>query len=393
MKLGVIGCGYVAGQYAATLPDHPALTIAGVADRDEGRAAAFAARTRARVYPSVDALLADSSIELILNLTNPAQHFEINRAGLSAGKHVYSEKPLAMTTGDATTLVDLARAQQRYLVSAPCSVLSPGAQTLWRAIRHGAIGQVRVVYATFDDGMIAPNLRPWEWRTVDGVPWPAADEFEVGSTYEHAGYVVTWLCAMFGPARRITSFASVQLPDKGIPVRSMAPDFAVGVIEFDAGVVARITCGLVAPRDKSLIVVGDDGTLMVGNVRDDHAPVMWRPGHHTAAAAFIRRRLPGVYRWLQSRLTDAGVDALFATRYPGVGPASSAVAAPGKRVDFLRGPQEMVEALAAGQPPRLAGAFAAHLVEIVERLQYPERFSTREVTTAFPPVEPMTWAV
>ncbi len=108
------------------------------------------------------------------------------------------------------------------------------------------------------------------------MPWPAKDEFEVGSTYQHAGYVITWLCAMFGPARGVTSFASVQIPDKGIAVDVMAPDFTVGCIEFDGGVVARVTCGLAAPRDKSITVVGDKGTLMVGNVRDDRAPVMWR---------------------------------------------------------------------------------------------------------------------
>jgi predicted dehydrogenase len=393
MNIGVVGCGYVAEQYANTLPLHPELTVVGALDREPPRAAAFAKRTNARAYPALDALLNDPAVELIVNLTNPGQHFEINRASLNAGKHVYSEKPLAMTTGDAMRLVDLARANQRHLVSAPCSVLSPSAQTLWQAIRRDAIGAVRVVYANFDDGMIAPNLEPWNWRSDDGVPWPAADEFEVGSTYEHAGYVVTWLCAMFGPARRIFAFASVQIPDKGIAVRAMAPDFSVGCIEFDAGVVARVTCGLAAPRDKSITVVGDRGTLMVGNVRDDNAPVMWRPAHDSAAASFLRRRLPAAYRWLQSRLSDAGAAALFAKPYPGVGPSSSSFAAPGKRVDFLRGPQEMVEAIGAGRQPRLAGEFAAHLVEIVERLQYPQRFKSPELTTTFPRVEPMAWAV
>ena len=393
MKIGVVGCGYVADQYANTLPHHPELSVVGAFDRQAERATVFARRTRSTAYPSLEALLDDPSIELILNLTNPSQHFEINRAGLAAGKHVYSEKPLAMTTADATRLVELAKARQRHLVSAPCSVLSPSAQTLWQAVRRDAIGPVRVVYANFDDGMIAPNLQPWQWRNADGVAWPAADEFEVGSTFEHAGYVVTWLCAMFGPARRITSFASVQIADKGIPVRSMAPDFTVGVIEFDRGVAARVTCGLAAPRDKSITVVGDRGTLSVGNVRDDDAPVMWRPGHDTAGAALLRRRLPAVYRWLQSRLSDAGADALFAKRYPAAGGTSAAFAAPRKRVDFLRGPQEMASAITAGRQPRLAGEFPAHLVEIVERLQYPGRFASKDVATTFCPIAPMEWAL
>jgi hypothetical protein len=53
--------------------------------------------------------------------------------------------------------------------------------------------------------MIAPNLSPWDWRNESGVPWPARDEFEIGCTYEHAGYVLTWLCDFFGPARAVTS--------------------------------------------------------------------------------------------------------------------------------------------------------------------------------------------
>ena len=108
--------------------------------------------------------------------------------------------------------------RELYLASAPCSLLSETAQTVWKAIRENAIGQVRLVYANFDDGMIAPKLSPWTWTNECGVPWPAKDEFEVGCTYVHAGYVLTWLAAFFGPAKTVTSFSSCQIPDKGIPV-------------------------------------------------------------------------------------------------------------------------------------------------------------------------------
>jgi predicted dehydrogenase len=138
------------------------------------------------------------------------------------------------------------------------------------------IGRVRLVYANFDDGMIAPKLSPWSWRNESGVPWPAKDEFEVGCTYEHAGYILTWLAAFFGPALNVTSFASCLLSDKGIAVDSMAPGLTVGCIEYANNVVARVTCSLIAPKDKSLTIIGDHGVLCVPDVRNDICPVYVR---------------------------------------------------------------------------------------------------------------------
>ena len=177
-----------------------------------------------------------------------------------------------------------------YLASAPCSLLSETAQTVWKAIKDGAVGKVRLVYANFDDGMIAPNLAPWTWTNDCGVPWPAKDEFEIGCTYIHAGYVLTWLAAFFGPAKTVTSFSSCQIPDKGISVDGMAPDFSVGCIEYDDGIVARVTCGLVAPRDKSLTIIGDEGIIytdtsvtMQAPVYVQHIPTRGRLERHRAA--------------------------------------------------------------------------------------------------------------
>jgi predicted dehydrogenase len=393
MNIAIVGCGYVAEQYAATLPFHPELRLVGAYDTNAERLATFARRYQVAASASLPELAATAGVELMLNLTSPRAHYSVTRTCLAEGKHVYSEKPLGMTTDEARQLAAMAEQRNLFLGSAPCNVLGEAAQTLWHAVRHGLVGQVRLVYANFDDGMIAPHLAPWTWTNDAGVPWPAKDEFEVGSTYQHAGYVLTWLCAMFGPARRVHGFASVLVRDKGIAVDAMAPDFTVGCLEFDAGVVARVTCGLTAPRDKSMTVVGDKGTLMVGNVRDDAAPVMWRPATEQRLASIVRRRLPVVHRWLQARLSDAGVSALFAHPVPPRRRPAAASAAPGKRVDFLRGPSEMAEAITSGRRSRVPADFAVHIVEIVERLQYPERFSDRSVNTAFAPIEPMPWAL
>src|SRR5207302_1746767 len=91
---------------------------------------------------------------LVLNLTNPRNHYEVARACLDAGKHVYSEKPIATSWPQAVELVELAERLGLQIVSAPCTVLGEAAQTLWKAVRTGLIGPVRLAYAELDDGMV-----------------------------------------------------------------------------------------------------------------------------------------------------------------------------------------------------------------------------------------------
>ena len=117
-----------------------------------------------------------------------------------------------------------------------------------------------------------------KWQSVSGLPWPYKDEFEIGCTLEHAGYYLTWLAAWFGPAATVTSFASVQLPDK-LPGESLAldsPDFSVVCIQFASGVVARLTCSIIAPHNHELRVVGDDGVLYTDDCWDYRSPVYSR---------------------------------------------------------------------------------------------------------------------
>ncbi len=392
MNIGFIGCGYVADFYAKTLANYPAMSLIGAYDRNRRNLDQFARRWPSRTYASLEDLTRDPAIELVLNLTNPRSHYDVTRACLEGGKHVYSEKPLAMNAGDAKKLVELADRMGLHLASAPCSVLSETAQTMGHAIRERVIGKVRLIYANFDDGMIAPKMSPWTWLNECSVPWPAKDEFEVGCTYEHAGYVLTWLAAFFGPALSVTSFASIQIPDKGISVDRMAPDFTVGCIEYPDGVVARVTCGLVAPRDKSLTVIGDDGILFVGNVRNDTGPVMVRAGNMGRWQSSIGRRTQWLHRWLEARIPWPGAEAIFQRRYPLVRKGRGRTAGPNKPVDFMRGPAEMAEAIGEKRPCRLSAQFGAHIVEIVEALQHPERSGRKQMTTTFTPMQPMPWA-
>ena len=301
-----------------------------------------------------------------------------------------------MDFGQASKLVALAAERKLYLASAPCSVLSETAQTVWKAIKDGAVGKIRLVYANFDDGMIAPKLAPWTWTNGCGVPWPAKDEFETGCTYIHAGYVLTWLAAFFGPAKTVTAFSSCQIPDKGISVDGMAPDFSVGCIEYGDGIVARVTCGIVAPRDKSLTIIGDEGIIYTDTLRHDAGPVYVQHIPARGLLGGIERRMNSVRQWWQSYLPfrlGVGEEWHFKRKYAFARKPRPWFATTNKLVDFNRGPTELVEAIREKRPCRLSGELGLHMVEISEALQYPERFGgKRTIHSTFDPIQPLPWS-
>lgn len=394
MNCAILGCGYVADFYMATRAQHPELNITSAFDIDQERLLAFSSFHKLRGYLSFDELLNDPAIDLVLNLTNPRSHYETTKACLNAGKHVYSEKPLAMDSQHAFELANLAQAKSLALSSAPCSLLSETAQTLWKGVHDGVTGPVRLVYATFDDGMIhRHHFR--RWKSSTGAPWPAQDEFEVGCTYEHAAYVLSWLVAIFGPVRRINAYASTRILDKGVQVGDMAPDFTVGCLEFDNDVVARVTCSVVAPLDKSIQIIGERGTLYTKFVRNDASPVYFEPATPNRFVQGAISRLSHYAVQLEQffKLPYSASGLKFERKYPYAIPPRFAYSGSNKPVDFLRGPAELVNAVAEQRPCRLSAELGAHLVEVIETLQFPERFEApRSLETSFPVIAPLQWS-
>ena len=369
MRVAILGCGYVANMYRLTLPLHPGLELAGVHDRERSRSETMARLTGTRAYESLDALLADDA-PIVLNLTNPREHYETTRALLEAGRHVYTEKPVAMDLGEAKALTALAAERSLHLVSAPCTLMSPAAQTLWRALREGRAGPVRLAYAEMDDGPVP--FAPWpRWINEAGTAWPGADEFETGCAVEHAGYVLTWACAMFGPARRVTASTHTLLPEK-IEGQYLAPrdDFSVAVIEFASGPVLRLTNGIYAEHDHRLRLFGDEGVLSVDDPRSDDSPV------RLARYRTLRRR-----RYLAKPET-----------LDPVGGAERITAYRGSQTrDFCRVIADMAEAIEAGRAPYVGADLSLHVTELTLACQgIVSDGSPYEVTTSFAPVEPLS---
>ena len=370
MKIAILGCGYVANMYRLTLAMHPELVLSGVFDIERSRSETFARLTGVPAYPSFDALLEDKSTGIVLNLTNPAAHFETTKALLEAGKHVYTEKPLAMKFPEAQALVELAEARNLLLVSAPCTLLNPVAQTLWQAVRDEIIGSTRLVYAEMEDGMV-PRAPYAKWINEAGTAWPAMDEFETGCTVEHAGYVLTWLCAMFGPAETVTAHSEILLPDKieGVRLRP-APDFSVATIRFTSGVVARMTNGIYATHDHRLRLFGDDGVVTVDDPRSDTSPIRVQRYHE------LRRK-----RFLSPR----------ARRLPLRGGREKIVHYRGSQTrDFCRAIADMAAAIKEGRPPYMDARFALHVTELTLAAHHSGRSDAVGVDIGAMPYSPVT---
>lgn len=365
--VAVIGCGFVADLYMRGLRTFPGIAVLGAHDRDPSRLARFAAHWGVRAFDALDALLAALPPDgLALNLTNPASHAAVTRACLLAGRHVWSEKPLALTLADARALHALAAERGLELASAPSSVLGEAAQALAKAVREGAAGAPRLAYAEMDDGFVsqAPHA---SWLSESGAPWPWEDEARTGNALEHAGYWLGPLVAALGPIREVATATATAVPDKG--VEGAAPDVAVAMLRFAAGPVARLSCSIVAPHDHRLRIVGDRGVIELGAAWDNAAPVRVRP------RVRLRRRLLEPPWGRRVRLKGF--------THPKVGRTGAAA------MNFALGPAETLDAIAAGRPARLGGDYALHVAEATLAVAR-DGVHVLETTCASP--EPMPWA-
>lgn len=356
-RIAIVGCGYVADFYLSTLVNHRELVVLGAFDSDPIRLKAFSQFHGINAYHSLASLLGDAKVEMILNLTNPASHYEVSLAALLAGKHVYSEKPLTFELEHARHLVEVAEASNLSLTAAPATYLGEAANATASAIAAGKIGKVRLVYAELDDGMVF-RAGCETWRSASGAPWPVDDEFENGCTLEHASYYVTWLCEMFGPVRSVTAFASRQFDDKGTgqPASALGDDFSVSCLSFDDGVVARITCGLVAPRDRRFRIIGDDGVLTVADGWDTRSRVQFEPTRTTVPA----KGFQGIMQAITRRIPASFQRQSVGFRRPRYHVPSGH---PG-RLDYSRGPAAQAEALRAGTWSSRESYLALHVTEV-----------------------------
>jgi predicted dehydrogenase len=350
MRIAFAGCGNIAPRYAECIASADGLEVVGATDIVPEAATRFVSEHGGTAYGTLDELLADDRVDLVVNLTAPQAHAAVTQAALSAGKHVHSEKPLALRYEEARALVELAERNGVRLSSAPATLLGEAQQSAWKLVRDGALGKVRVVYAEAN----WDRLERWH-------PDPTS-LYAVGPLVDVGVYPLAIITAMFGPVRRVQAYATTVEPDRvhldGTPFRPEAPDFVVAALELEDGVVARLTATFYVPASKQrgLELHGDEGSLYMPT---------W--------AEFDSRL----------ELQERGGE------YRTVPPLRE----PYHGVDWSRALTDLAEAIDEGRPHRATGEHAAHIVEVLEAAQTSiEGGGAVDVRSEFRRPEPLDWA-
>ena len=154
MGIGIVGTGNIAGGYARSIPTYAEVRLVAATDVDAVKAAAFGEAHGCRIHGSLDDLLADPEVDIVVNLTVQHAHHDVTKRALEAGRHVYSEKPMALRPDEARSLIEVANRHGVRLACAPATFLGEAQQTAAAWIREGRLGPIRAVYADVSHGRI-----------------------------------------------------------------------------------------------------------------------------------------------------------------------------------------------------------------------------------------------
>jgi predicted dehydrogenase len=303
LRLGIVGCGDVAHRYGRTLAPYLDVPIVAVADTDGERANAFASEWGGEVRPTLDDLLADGQVDCVVNLTPFEFHAEVTTRALEAGKHVHTEKPVALDPAAARALVELADRTGLRLSCAPITFMGPGQQAAYRTIQEGRAGEIRLVYAEVNHG----RIETWHPR-----PEPF---YATGPLFDVGVYPLTTLAAFFGPARRVTAWGGKLLPSRatidGASFEAGAPDCIVAIVELASGPVARLTANFYVDDEEKrheMQFHGDRGSVFLSTWQDFDADVGFAPyGGAAESIAYDRPAEGGVDYGLALRELDAAI--------------------------------------------------------------------------------------
>jgi len=328
LGVGIVGCGHISEIYMTNIPAFPSLRLAACADiRPEAARAKANAHGIAALTP--EALLADDNIDIVLNLTTPAHHKAIACAALTAGKHVYGEKPLALDVAEGREILALAEQKGRTVGSAPDTFLGGAHQTARAAIDAGLIGRPLSGMAV----MMVPGHERWH-HNPEFYYQPGG-----GPLYDMGPYYLTALVNMLGPVARVVGiggkgFAARAIetgPKAGTSFPVEVDSHVAAVLEFAQGAIVSMVMSFDVKAHSSghIEIYGTEGSLSVSDPNRFDGPI----------------RLAGVDReWRKLDEAHGYGDG----NHRGLGLA------------------DMASALAEGRPPRASGALAFHVLEIME---------------------------
>lgn len=233
MGVGIIGCGNISEIYCKNLQSFQNLNLIACADLDESRAQARAKQFNLAAL-SVKDLLAKDSIELVVNLTIPNAHAQVSREILKAGKHVYSEKPLATKRRDAKKILKTAQKRNLRVGGSPDTFLGGAWQTIRKLLDGGAIGEP-VAATAF---MMGHGPEKWH-PNPDFFYQPGA-----GPLFDMGPYYLTALINLFGAVKRVAALARASFPERvtadGRKIPVTTPTHVAGSLEFANGALASL---------------------------------------------------------------------------------------------------------------------------------------------------------
>jgi predicted dehydrogenase len=359
-RVAIVGAGDVSAEYLRSLAGFPELTVTAVADLDPARARARAEEFGVPVWGGPTEVLHRADVDLVVNLTTPAAHAQVAIAAIAAGKHVWTEKPLALDR-DSARVVLRAAAEAGVLVgNAPDTILGPAVQTAHRLLADGAIGSPRTVLTL----MQGPGPDVWHPRPQFLFAKGAGPLFDIGP------YYVSTLVQLLGPIASVTADGDSPRrerivgagPDAGSTFPVEISTHVSVLTTFASGVLGTSIYSFDSPVRRQLFeITGLDGTMEV--------PVSGFDGP--------TRLLTGVAR-----------DTPWQT-VPAVGVPS------GRGVGVL----ELARAIRSGSAPRASGELAYHVLDVLlaieESIAIGGAVKIQSTAPAVPPVpehwDPTTW--
>ena len=329
--IGIIGCGNISATYLKAAKSFPILNIRAVADVNMDAANARAEEFGTRALP-VDELLADSAIQIVVNLTTPDMHVPVGLQILAAGKHAHSEKPLGITLDQARPLMKAAQEKGLRLGCAPDTFLGGAHQTCRTLIGDGAIGRPVAGTAFF----MCPGHE--RWHPNPGFYYATGG----GPMLDMGPYYITALVNLLGPVRSVVAIAArahqerliISEPHKGKKIPVEVATHVAGTIEFVNGTLVTLTMSFDVPRHDHgpIELYGTEGAMLVpdpnnfgGDIKVASADEDWR------LVASDRPYGDGNYRIL--------------------------------------GVAELAHALQSDRPHRASGDLAFHVLEVMEAFQ------------------------
>ncbi|MFN8384054.1 MAG: Gfo/Idh/MocA family oxidoreductase [Anaerolineales bacterium] len=266
VKTAIVGCGAISDAYLSTMTTKfKILDVVGCCDRNAEKAQEKAQKYGIKVL-SMEEILTDTSIEIVVNLTTPGAHYPVIKQLLEAGKHVYTEKVLSVELEHAAELVKIANQKNLYLGAAPDTFLGSAIQTARYVVESGMIGDITSFYCALNrDGEILNRAFPFTAKPGGGIG------FDVGI------YSITALLSILGPVKEVSGIVQTRKPERpdysleqfGESFQVECENLMAGVLQFECGTVGNILFDsnsiFVLPEKPSLVLLGTMGVMYMAD--------------------------------------------------------------------------------------------------------------------------------